>query len=151
MLYWLLATMLILIFDILDTIGVSDNHKDLEIILLRQQIRILQRTTNTPTRLPRPAKLILATLTARLHGMVADTSLQLQKTMLIFKPETVLGWHRALVRRKWTYRQRSNLGRPRLSAELEVLIVQFANENSSWGYDRIEGERRNLRASWDRL
>ena len=71
MLYWLLTVILTLIFDILGTIGVASNDKDLEIILLWQQVRILQRKVNAPPRLPHPEKLILATLTARFRHITA--------------------------------------------------------------------------------
>src|SRR5262249_3626429 len=55
--------------------------------------------------------------------------------------ETVLQWHRELVRRKWTY---ARLAKPRghapLAAELEVLIVQLARENPRFGYKKVVGE-----------
>jgi putative transposase len=60
--------------------------------------------------------------------------------LLIFKPDTVLRWHRKLVRRKWTFQRKGNLGRPRLSTELENLILRLAKENPRWGYDKIHGE-----------
>jgi putative transposase len=60
--------------------------------------------------------------------------------MLIFKPDTVLRWHRLLVRRKWTFRQKGNPGRPKIPAELEALIVRLAEENLRWGYEEIQGE-----------
>jgi hypothetical protein len=60
--------------------------------------------------------------------------------MLIFKPDTVLCWHRELVRRKWSFRRKGNPGRPKISSELEALIVRLAKENSRWGYEKIQGE-----------
>jgi len=39
---------------------------------------------------------------------------------------------------------RSYPGRPRISAEVEELVVRFARENSDWGYDRIVGALANL-------
>jgi len=60
--------------------------------------------------------------------------------MLIFKPDTVLRWHRKLVRHKWTFRRRGNPGSPCISSELEALIVRLAKENPGWGYDKIQGE-----------
>jgi transposase len=35
--------------------------------------------------------------------------------------------------------QRKALGRPKIAPELEVLVVRMAQENRSWGYDRIVG------------
>ena len=56
----------------------------------------------------------------------------------IVKPATLFGWHRALVRRKWTYRHR-NPGHPRTDKKIEQLVLRLAREND-WGYERIEGE-----------
>jgi transposase InsO family protein len=58
----------------------------------------------------------------------------------LFKPDTVLKWHRDLVRRKWTFAKKAPLGRPPISPELEALILRLAKENPSWGYGKIEGE-----------
>jgi hypothetical protein len=53
-------------------------------------------------------------------------------------PGTVLRWHRRLVRKKWTYPNRT--GRPPVSAEIATLIERLATENTSWGYQRIQGD-----------
>jgi putative transposase len=53
-------------------------------------------------------------------------------------PGTVLRWHRRLVTKKQTYPNRT--GRPPVSAEIAALIERLATENSSWGYQRIQGE-----------
>jgi putative transposase len=58
----------------------------------------------------------------------------------LFRPETVLKWHRELVRRKWTFARRRPGGRPPITAQLEALIVRLARENPGWGYSRIHGE-----------
>src|SRR6266446_3350545 len=63
----------------------------------------------------------------------------------IVKPDTILGWHRQLVARKFDgSMQRKAPGRPPIDQVLEALIVLMAQENRSWGYDRIVGALTNL-------
>lgn len=60
---------------------------------------------------------------------------------MLVDPETVLGWHRALVRRKWAaYRGRPRRGRPPISTDVRQLITRMARENPAWGYFRVRGE-----------
>jgi hypothetical protein len=58
-------------------------------------------------------------------------------------PDTILRWHRQLIRKKWTY-EAKGVGRPGLMKEIRELIVRFAKENTGWGYCRIEGALRNV-------
>ena len=62
-------------------------------------------------------------------------------------PQTVLRWHRELVRRKWTYRRRRQPGRPRVATEVATLVLLLAKENPRWGYLRIQGELKKLGVS----
>jgi transposase InsO family protein len=64
----------------------------------------------------------------------------------LFTPDTVLRWHRLLVARKWDYsdRRQKKPGRPAFSQEIRDLIVRIAQENPTWGYDRIQGALANL-------
>ena len=59
-------------------------------------------------------------------------------------PQTLLRWHRELVRRKWTYGRAGKPGRPRVDPEVCELILRLARENSRWGAVRIQGELRKL-------
>ena len=64
---------------------------------------------------------------------------------LLPRPETLLRWHRELVRRKGAaYRQRPRPRRPVIRSELHDLIVKLAEQNPRWGYRRIQGELRKL-------
>ena len=58
-------------------------------------------------------------------------------------PVTILGWHRGLLPRRWTYPHR-RAGRPSLPAETVQLVLRRARENPSWGYLRIVGELKKL-------
>jgi hypothetical protein len=69
----------------------------------------------------------------------------LKDVATIVKPDTILGWHHKLVAQKCDgSQQRKAPGRPMIDPELEVLIVRMAQENRSWGYDRIVGALANL-------
>jgi putative transposase len=140
MMFWSITQILTLFLDFFLILGSSDSSKDLEIIPLRQQVRILQRKMKTPPRISVPEKMILATLTYKILQTSKNARELLQQVMLIFKPDTVLGWHRGLVRRKWRFNPSGKKGRPRLSSELEALIVKLARENARWGYEKIQGE-----------
>ncbi len=61
------------------------------------------------------------------------------------RPDTILGWYRKLVARKFDgSKSRRYPGRPRIDGEIEELVVRMARENSGWGYDRIVGAMANL-------
>ena len=63
----------------------------------------------------------------------------------VAKPDTILAWYRRLVAQKFDgARRRAYPGRPRVSPEIEALVVRFARENRGWGYDRIVGALANL-------
>ena len=118
----------------------SEQDKDLEIIVLRQQLAILQRKQDKPIKPNRAEKKMLAVVTTKLKDVTQRPANRLRDIIRIFQPETVLGWHRQLVRRKWTYARKKKGGRPRIDQELEELIIRLARENPRWGYGKIEGE-----------
>jgi putative transposase len=63
----------------------------------------------------------------------------------IVTPETILRWHRELIAKKWDYSKcRKKVGRPRMEKEVVELLVQMAQENPSWGYNKIQGALANL-------
>ena len=128
------------LFDLIRIGRLSEDDKDLEILLLRQQLGIAERKLHKPLRASRAERLTLAVVTTKLRSSSIRTEEQLRQIIRIFQPETVLGWHRQLVKRKWTYNPSGHNGRPRIDQALERLVVRFAQGNPDWGYDRIEGE-----------
>jgi hypothetical protein len=69
----------------------------------------------------------------------------LMELTTIVTPDTILRWHRTLVAQKWDYSERrKSVGRPRVKTEIVDLVLRFARENPSWGYDRIQGTLANL-------
>jgi putative transposase len=63
----------------------------------------------------------------------------------IARPETILGWYRKLVARKFDgSKARRGPGRPRIKREVEQLIIRMASESRDWGCDRIAGALANL-------
>ena len=69
----------------------------------------------------------------------------LQQVARIAKPDTILGWYRKLVAAQFDgSKQRRSPGRPRISSEIEDLVIRLARDNPGWGYDRIVGALANL-------
>jgi transposase len=93
-------------------------------------------------------KCLLAVLFVQLRQTTGRSRAQPAKR-LIFKPQTLLNWHRELVRRQWRFKNQRRVGRPAISAELRRLVIRLANENADWGYARIEGELFKLGYSID--
>lgn len=128
------------LLDLLSLLSWLEREKDLEILLLRHQLRILQRTRTRPPRLTWWERMPLAILVDKLAQGTLNFRIRLSQSLLIFTPETVLRWHRELVRQKWTFPHRQAVGRPRIAGELEALITRLARENPRWGYSKIQGE-----------
>ena len=74
--------------------GQDDGSKDLEILVLRHQLRVLQRTSGPP-RL-RPIDRVLLAAASRV--LPRD-----RWVAFLVTPAILLRWHRELVKRKWTY------------------------------------------------
>lgn len=110
-----------LFLDLLASKGLSDQQKDLEILLLRHQLRILERKLPRAPRMSQWEKPVLAVLAARFAALTKGTGKRLDEAVLLFKPDTVLRWHRDLVRRKWTFRR---VGRPPVVPELQQQILR---------------------------
>ena len=140
MIFLLLQHLVSCLLDLSTVARRSDRDKDMEILLLRQQLRILQRKQPRSPRISRWEKLSLLVVAGKLTTLTNNSRVRLSQVVFLFKPETVLKWHRELVRRKWTFTSRRPEGRPAIAAELEASILQIAKENPCWGYGKIQGE-----------
>jgi putative transposase len=109
----------------------SEREKEIEILLLRHQLRVLERQVARP----QPTQADRALLAAFSRAL----SRQRWKSSVFVTPATLLRWHRELVARRWTYPQ-GRPGRPPTRAEVRALVVRLARENPAWGYRRIQGE-----------
>jgi len=112
----------------------SGRTKDLEIIVLRHQLTVLQRQGNRPTLNDHDRTL--------LGGIAAALPRQLRAGWIV-TPGTLMRWHRHRIARHWTQPARRP-GRPSTAAEIQRLIIDMATENPTWGYRRISGELTGL-------
>src|SRR5258708_17774652 len=62
------------------------------------------------------------------------------QVLTVVRPETLVHWHRAGFRCYWRWKSRSRGGRPKIEADLRVLIRRMNRENPLWGAPRIHGE-----------
>jgi hypothetical protein len=85
----------------------SESEKTLEILLLRRQLAIVERTLDKPIRPSRGEKLTLAVLTTKLKARTGRTTKELGEIIRVVQPETILKWHRELVRQKWTNKRKT--------------------------------------------
>lgn len=108
----------------------SSDAKEVEILVLRHELEIWRRQQPRP-RLEPKDRALLATLSRLLPRR--------RWSVFMVTPATLLGWHRRMVRRHWTY-PNSPRGRPPVPAEVQALIVRLATENPRRGYERIKGE-----------
>jgi putative transposase len=114
----------------------SNQDKDIEILALRHQIAVLQRQLgDTKVRFSPADRALLAALLHRLPRHI------LRRFRLLARPDTILRWHRDLLRRRHARMSRPKRpGRPRTIRSIRVLVLRLAKENPSWGYRRIHGE-----------
>ena len=117
----------------------EETWKTAEILILRHQLAVLQRRQRQRLHLNWADRALIAALLsvipkARRHGM-----------RLLVTPDTIVRWHRDLVRRRWEARsRRGRTGRPAIRRNVRALVLRLARENPEWGYRRIHGELAGL-------
>ena len=112
----------------------SSRSKDLELLVLRQELVVLRRQVPHPK--TRQEERLVLTVLQRLRPAR-------ERLSNLFAPDTLRRWHRELVKAKWRFPHRV-ISRPRISLETQVLVYRMARENDSWGYKRIQGELQKI-------
>jgi putative transposase len=121
-------------FTLIRLLPMRDRDKDAEILAQRHQLAVLQRQNDKP-KLTWPDRALLAALLHRLARV------HLRQLPLMVSPDTVLRWHRELLRRRHAKASRPKRpGRPLTVRSVRALVLRLARENSSWEYRRIHGE-----------
>jgi putative transposase len=107
-----------------------------EILALRQQLAVLNRSTRRP-QLGRRDRLFWVILAKLWRNW--------REVLIIVKPETVVKWHKEGFRLYWRWKSKSRrVGRPQIDKEIRELITRISRENPLWGVPRIQSELRLL-------
>jgi putative transposase len=125
----LLHLIFLRLLNLMLLLGRSSASKDLELRVLRHEVTVLRRTTPKP-RLDWADRAVFAALVRTLPRMLRGHRL--------LTPGTILRWHPRLVATKWTYPP--PLGHPPVEDAVAALIERLAQENPTWGYQKIQGE-----------
>jgi hypothetical protein len=99
---------------------------------LRHQLMVLQRKVRGRVHFTNSDRLFFIQLYRWFPSVL--------RAMIIIRPETVVRWHRAGVRRYWRWKSRPAGGRPQIDAELRALIWRMSVDNRLWGAPHIHGE-----------
>jgi putative transposase len=108
----------------------SERAKEIEILVLRHQLQVLERQVARP-RLHASDRALLAAFSRTLPRPAWSS--------FFVTPATLLRWHREFLARRWTYPHRRP-GRPGTPVGVRQLVLRLARENPGWGYRRIQGE-----------
>jgi putative transposase len=113
----------------------EDRDNDIEVLVLRHQLAVLRRRVGRP-HLRRRDRLLMAALSRVLPRP--------RWSSFLVSPQTLLRWHRELVRRKWTYPHRATGGRPPIAEDVRDLIPSDGEGEPRWGCVWIKGELAKL-------
>jgi len=115
-------------------VGLFRSHaaREAETAFLRQQLVVLKRSA--------PARLRLRTADRLIFVWLYRLFPSLLEAAVVFKPETLVRWHRSGFRLYWRWKSRRRVGRPVVPADIRDLIRTISRDNPLWGAPRIHGE-----------
>ncbi|GAA4102427.1 helix-turn-helix domain-containing protein [Nonomuraea soli] len=128
-------------FAALRLLPMSDRDKGVEILFLRHQVMVLERQLGADVRVrfAPEGRLFLAALLSSLPRAV------LRRLRLVVRPDTILRWHREIVKRRHARTCRpKRRGRPPTVRSVRTLVLRLVRENPAWGYRRVHGELATL-------
>ena len=131
-----MASVLVSLLHSLRFLARSRASLHLEILALRHQLAVVNRTRRPRLRLTSADRVLWAWLSRTWRGW--------RSVLHIVQPETVVGWHRRGFRLFWTWKSRRRIGRPGVPADLRALICELSAANPLWGAPRIHGELQKL-------
>ena len=119
----LFALVYLLLRRVVRLIAGSPNNQmntEVELLVVRHQLMVLKRQVGRP-QLRRRDRLFMAAISRALPRTGWSS--------FLVSPQTLLRWHRDLVKRKWTFRWRSAGGRPPIPYEVRDLILWMGRQN----------------------
>lgn len=111
----------------------SSRSKDLELLVLRQEVDVLRRQVARPRFRPEERLVLQFLRPAR------------DRLLSLVTPDTLRRWHRGMVRATWHYGHRI-VSRGGIPEHVQLLVWRLATENPTWGYCRIRGELKKVGA-----
>jgi len=128
-----MPTSLLALLIILRSLIRSRIDLQLENLVLRHQIGVLQRSLKKRPKLTSMNRLLWVSLSRIWRDW--------HSTLAMVKPQTVVAWHRMGFRLFWTWElRRGQHGRPPIARETRDLIRRMCRKNPMWGAPRIHGE-----------
>jgi len=127
-----MGALIFLLLNLAASLFKSKGRLEAENAALRQQLIVLQRKVRARVQFTNSDRLFFIQLYRWCPSIL--------KAMMIIRPETLVRWHRAGLRRYWRWKSRSAGGRPQIHAELRALIWRMSVDNRLWGAPHIHGE-----------
>jgi hypothetical protein len=122
----MMVALIFLIFNLVASLFKSKSRLEAENAALRHQLTVLQRKIRGRVQFTNTDRVFFIQLYRWCPSVL--------KAMLIIRPETLVRWHRAGLRRYWRWKSRCAGGRPQIHAELRALIWRMSVDNRLWGH-----------------
>jgi putative transposase len=126
-----MMSVLMALCSVLRTSFKSHMELQLEVLALRQQIHVLERSR---------ARVRLSRTDRAFWVWLSRVWSEWRRALIIVQPATVIAWHRQGLRLFWRWKSRRRTGRPLVPADVRALIRSISDANPLWGAPRIHGE-----------